>query len=50
VIPARDELERLSKNVDFAKACDKTTCKNCDFSKRKEDCRELAREALGNDA
>jgi hypothetical protein len=46
VIPSRDELERLSKNVDFAKACDKTLCKNCDFSKRKEDCRELARGVL----
>lgn len=46
MIPSRDELERLSKNVDYAKACDKTICKCCEWSKRKEDCRELAREVL----
>jgi hypothetical protein len=46
VIPSRDELIRLSKNIDFTKACDKTRCQDCDFSKRKEDCRELAREVL----
>lgn len=46
MLPTLEEIKRLAKNVEYAKACNNTACKNCDWKNQSEDCRLLAREFI----
>lgn len=47
MIPCRDDLVKLAKNMAFKDACS-LDCNKCDWQKSKDDCRELARKELNN--
>jgi len=48
VIPCREDLIKLSKNMKYKDAC-RLDCSVCDWRNKKEDCRELAKSELEAD-
>jgi hypothetical protein len=47
MIPSYDDLVKIAKGLAFKAACT-LDCNKCDWQKRKEDCRELAKKEIEN--
>jgi len=48
VIPCKEDLEKLARNVSFKEACT-LSCSKCEWKDNKKDCRILAKEELAKE-